>query len=398
MGNAPMINRGKVTLRVLGTSVTLTEEICQQARKDLGFNIEFFVENGVACQKQGVLYPHTYDVYDQWFQSIDMLWPVKAIQPLELNRIEHWDKVNSFSKYGYFDKKTDTAAGCTPCKRLYVQADNSLSDKPSDRISMLPLTHNADSFGYKPDLLPHQLQDQQESWAWLVSKHWSGKVGVQVDSTIGILDLALAVQSSGKIVFDDLGNLTIDEIDKLISLLLDLKRQGQFCSKWNNILQATENMLIGGVGIESIWSPSFSNLRSQNLDIINAAPKEGYRAWFGGLAISSKTNNRTLDAAYEYLNWWLSGWAGAQVAKQGYYISTPSLSRKFLDESEWQYWYEGKEAKQNLRDSKNNVIVKSGEVRSGGSYRDRMSKIAVWNTVMDEQNYLVRRWNDFLNS
>ena len=32
------------------------------------------------------------------------------------------------------------------------------------------------------------------------------------------------------------------------------------------------------------------------------------------------------DAAYDYMNWWLSGWPGAFIAKQGYYISNPERS------------------------------------------------------------------------
>jgi putative spermidine/putrescine transport system substrate-binding protein len=29
---------------------------------------------------------------------------------------------------------------------------------------------------------------------------------------------------------------------------------------------------------------------------------------------------------------------------------------------------------------------------------DRISRIALWNTTMREHNYLVRRWNQFLES
>ncbi|MBL1268807.1 MAG: hypothetical protein JKY36_00485 [Erythrobacter sp.] len=41
-------------------------------------------------------------------------------------------------------------------------------------------------------------------------------------------------------------------------------------------------------------------------------------------------------------------------------------------------------------------MIHRGEIRDGGEDQTRMSRIAVWNTVMDERNYLVRRWNDFL--
>nr|WP_246870885.1 hypothetical protein [Pantoea ananatis] len=43
-------------------------------------------------------------------------------------------------------------------------------------------------------------------------------------------------------------------------------------------------------------------------------------------------------------------------------------------------------------------LIPQGEVRDGGSYDARMSHIAVWNAVMDEHNYLTRRWQDFLRA
>jgi putative spermidine/putrescine transport system substrate-binding protein len=42
--------------------------------------------------------------------------------------------------------------------------------------------------------------------------------------------------------------------------------------------------------------------------------------------------------------------------------------------------------------------VRAGEVRGGGSYIDRMSRVRVWNTIMDDHNYLARRWNEFLSA
>ena len=51
-----------------------------------------------------------------------------------------------------------------------------------------------------------------------------------------------------------------------------------------------------------------------------------------------------LDAAYEYLNWYHSGWQGGFIAKQGYYSSVPETAKGFLTANEWDYWYEGKPA------------------------------------------------------
>ena len=33
-----------------------------------------------------------------------------------------------------------------------------------------------------------------------------------------------------------------------------------------------------------------------------------------------------------------------------------------------------------------------GEMREGGSYCERMRGVVVWDTVMTEHNYLLRRW------
>ncbi|WP_233268348.1 hypothetical protein [Pantoea sp. BAV 3049] len=49
-----------------------------------------------------------------------------------------------------------------------------------------------------------------------------------------------------------------------------------------------------------------------------------------------------------------------------------------------------------LPDAAGNLLITKGEIRDGGSYEQRMSHIGVWNSVMNDYNYLVRRWQDFL--
>ena len=63
-----------------------------------------------------------------------------------------------------------------------------------------------------------------------------------------------------------------------------------------------------------------------------------------------KATGKKLDQAYEYLNWWIDGWAGAFVAPQGYYMSTPANTKKHLPADEWDFWYEGKPAAKELPD------------------------------------------------
>ena len=34
----------------------------------------------------------------------------------------------------------------------------------------------------------------------------------------------------------------------------------------------------------------------------------------------------------------------------------------------------------------------------GGSFHDRMGRVECWNSVMDENRYMVRKWNEFIAS
>lgn len=396
---APYVQRGPVNLRVLGTSVTLLESIRQRAREDLGIRLTFEVLDGVAAQRAGVLAPGSFDIYDQWFHNVDLVWPANAIQPIDIARITHWDQINDLPKTGRLTAHAPLGAGSNPVDRLYVQPDGGLGARPSERITMLPVSHNADSFGYRLDMLPEGLSPDRESWGWLLDPRWRGMVSLQNDSAIGAIDAAMAAQARGLVDFEDLGNLSVAEIDRLIDCLIELKRQQHFRAFWSNQDQASSDMVRGRVGIESLWSPAMTDLKQRQIKVRMASPREGYRAWYGGISISRHVEGRTLDAAYDYLNWWLSGWPGAVMARQGYYISTPELTRPHLSAAEWDYWYAGEPASEDLAGpSGYSGMIHRGEIRDGGDYQTRMSRIAVWNTVMDEHNYLVRRWNDFMSA
>jgi len=395
----PYIQRGPVNLRVLGTSVTLLESIRERARADLGIRLKFDVLDGVSAQRAGVLAPDSFDIYDQWFHNVDFVWPANAIQPIDIERIDNWDKINDLPKTGRLTPHAPLGAGSNPVDRLYIQPDGSCGSRPSGHITMLPVSHNVDSFGYRLDMLPDGLNRDQESWGWLLDKRWRGMVSLQNDSAIGAIDAAMAAKAAGLVEFKDLGALSVGEIDSLIDCLIILKRQQHFRAFWSNHNQASSDMVRGQVGIESLWSPAMTDLKKRHIKVRMASPMEGYRAWYGGMSISRHVKGRTLDAAYDYLNWWISGWPGAVMARQGYYISTPELTRPHLSPAEWDYWYAGKPASEDLTDPSGVCgLIRSGEIRDGGDYLTRMSRIAVWNTVMDEHNYLVRRWNDFMSA
>jgi putative spermidine/putrescine transport system substrate-binding protein len=190
--------------------------------------------------------------------------------------------------------------------------------------------------------------------------------------------------------------MSIAEIDRLLDLLEKRKKAGFFKGFWRSAEDAANLMTKGDTQIQSMWSLGISKLNLRGFPVELANPAEGYRAWHGGLCLSKRLSGRMLEAAYEYLNWWISGWPGAVVARQGYYMSTPERTRQHMTAAEWDYWYEGLPAANDLPGPDGQTRIRTGAVRSGGSYWQRANSIAVWNTTMDEHNYLVRRWMQFV--
>lgn len=117
--------------------------------------------------------------------------------------------------------------------------------------------------------------------------------------------------------------------------------------------------------------------------------------WCNGMGLMKHLSGKKLDAAYEYLNWYLSGWQGGFVARYGYYSPVPSTAKKFLTPAEWAFWYEGQPAPEVINDPYGVAMEKSGTKRDGGSFLDRVKNISCWNTLMDEAAYMNKRWNDF---
>jgi putative spermidine/putrescine transport system substrate-binding protein len=112
----------------------------------------------------------------------------------------------------------------------------------------------------------------------------------------------------------------------------------------------------------------------------------------------AETHGKQKDAAYEYMNWWLSGWPGAFIARQGYYISNAERAKQFLAQADWDYWYAGKAASEALKGTDGKVSVHPGDIRRGGSYENRFSHVAVWNTVMPTYEYSLQKWYEFISA
>ncbi len=392
---APSIGR-KRTLRVLGTDISLLETVRVRAAEDLGFEIAFEALDFPSCQRKAALDPDSYDVYDQCFHNLGIVWHWGALQPIDTSRLQSWNRVGPLTKLGGVDKYASRGVGDVPKNKLYVQSDHALGPNESRFISMLPTVHNFDSFGYDVRLFEGD-EPLRESWAMLFDPRAKGRVALVDEPAIGLFDIALAAESSGTLSFVDICNMSPSELGALFAYLQVKLNEGFFVRCWSTGQEAAGLFKRGEAGVQSMWSPAYGMLGATSEYVREAEPAEGYRGWHGGLSVARHVSGPVLQMAYEYMEWWLSGWAGAVMARQGYYISTPAASSAHLTAAEWAYWYDGREASEDLVGVDGaTVVVRKGARRSGGSYLERARRIALWNTVMDEHNYATRAWARFV--
>ncbi len=390
-------NLKDVTLNHVGSSYSAIIDIARQASQDLGFTVEMQSVNGDALVNRVVTQPTTVDIADLEYWAVQKVFPRGVMQGIEIAKIENWDKiVPLFTQGKYPDGRDVSRQGTLPYEVQYAAAADAaaIAEGPSDHATLMPQIYNADTLGIRPDLVGREIKQ----WKELFNPEFKGKTALVDIPSIGIMDAAMALESRGDIQYGDKGNMTKEEIDKTIAALIELKKGGHFRSFWNSFDQSVNLMASGEVVIQSMWSPAVTAVRTRGIDCLYVPLEEGYRAWAAGLGLMAHLDGLKRDAAYEYLNWYLSGWQGQFIARQGYYTPVLETTKAAMTPEEWDYWYEGKPAAIDIKDPYGNLMEKAGAVRDGGSYDQRMGNIACWNTVMDEDVYMVRKWNEFISA
>lgn len=259
-------------------------------------------------------------------------------------------------------------------------------------MTLIPTIYNADTLGIRPDLIGRPI----ESWTELLNPEFKGKASILDISSIGIMDAAMVCEAMGEIKYGDKGNMTKEEIDKTMAIFTEAKKNGQFRAFWKTFDESVTLMASGEVVIQSMWSPAITAVKTQGIPCVYQPLKEGYRSWGGGIGLSKNLTGIQLDAAYEYINWYLSGWVGGFLMRQGYYSAVPETSKEFMSADEWGYWFEGKAATGDITSPQGQKLAGAGDTRDGGDYYSRMGAVACWNSVMDENQYMVRKWNEFI--
>lgn len=386
-------NLKDVTINHTGMSYSTIIDISRQATEDLGFKVEMSVTDHPGLTNRMINDPESIDVADSEIWQTKVYVPQGVTQAVDVSRIKNWDKMTPIYTEGQFAGGEVSRQGDSPFEMMYRDAidGTSFHDGPTQWATFMPGVYNADTLGIRPDLIGRPV----DSWADLFNSEFAGKAAIQNIPTIGIMDAIMAMEASGLQTFGDKGNPTRDEITATIDKLIELKKAGHWRALWNTFDESVNLMASGEVVIQSMWSPAVTAVRTQGVKVKYQPLKEGFRGWGNGLALMAHLDGLKLDAAYEYLNWYVSGWMGGFIAKQGYYISVPETAKDHLTENEWGFFYEGKAATEAITSPTGDKTNEAGDTRDGGSYTDRFAKVAVWNNLMDEAEFLFSKWNEF---
>jgi putative spermidine/putrescine transport system substrate-binding protein len=383
-----------VVLRQFGTGVSNQNPIAEQCKKDLGFTLQMTALDSDAVTQRAVTQPKSYDIADIEYWICKKVFPAAVLQPMDAKRIKYFEEIVPIFITGKLTPESKIAQGTAPHTVSFVETQEStkFAKTPTRWFTMIPTIYNADTLGIRPDLVGRPI----DSWSDILDPKFNGKTALLNIPSIGIMDAAMIAEAAGIAKYADKGNMTRAEIDKTVDFLIATKKKGQFRAFWKTFDESVNLMTSGEVIIQSMWSPAVTAVRSKGVPCVYQPLKEGYRGWGGGLALAKHLSGLELDAAYEYVNWYLSGWVGAYLNRQGYYSAVLDTAKKYMSADEWGYWMEGKPAKGDIKNPQGVVMEKAGAVRDGGSFYERMGHIACWNSVMDQDRYMVQRWNQFI--
>jgi putative spermidine/putrescine transport system substrate-binding protein len=353
-------------LNIASASYSMREPVLGEFTRRTGIQVKPWVNpsSQARCDRIRVA---PVDCVDFGADFMNYAWEEKLIQPIDTSRLPNWKEVHPLVREGRATPEQKIGLGDNPGKLMYV-------DPSRTKIKYLPYQFQMDSIGYNTAKVP--AENNELSWGELFNPKWRGKVALYGIDWLGMLDAALGMQALGLINPADVTNLTEKEVDTVIAFLKEKKKEGQFRAMWRAYGELVNLMASEEVWIADAWWPVVVEVKSKGIPVRYAVAKEGYRTWAVGCAISATCKN--LDVAYEWLNYWLEGYAGARQSEIGYF-SPVKTYEKYLKPEEVQQWY-------------------GGVGRDGGSIDERTKHVYVWNTRPKNQEYYTEKWNEFLAS
>lgn len=368
---------GDQELRTVGLSVTVQERILN----------DFKGKSGVGkVSGKAAIFPDTqtellagsrsYDCWETIGERLPAVIATRKINAIPTSDLSNWANIRS------------TFTDRDPRMEARAQISGQIwADGRKRTLWMVPTVYNYDSIGYRPDLVS---AEEANTWTALFDPKFKGKTGLNVDPLIAFGEAVLAMTSMGMLANDNPGNPSIAEIDEAAKFLISKKKEGQFRALWGDFGELVNLLASGEMIVADAWQPAVMAVKAQGVKCSYAVPKEGYRAWSIGISEIAGTPNP--EAVRAYANYWLSGPPAITVSEQGYYSPTTNI-QDVMHPDKYGFWYEGKP----WVGAPDRGIVE-GELRDGGSLKERAAHVRYWHQWPDEYDHLIMKWDEFLSA
>ncbi len=425
-------------LRVLTLGIEWPDGVQKQAQLDLGFPIRLETVTSVEQIDAVLARPESFDVFGGYGYQALRVWSAGHLRPVDTHRIARWRDFYKLFAWGRLDTHSSCryGVGDAPFRSLFlrigaaklprstaasgrtheiVQWIDERTGKPHGGAPMpryvvgVPAHFAAESLGYLLEVIPRA--PGHVSWGELLNRTWKGRVAVQNDPAVALVDLGRAVQTLRIMRFGNVAAMTIPEVDRLVKILMLYRKQGQFRPPWSSFNDIVNLMASKDVAIAPMWPSAAGRIAAEGIRLAYAVPPEGYRGSCSAVGISARVRpGPRLDACYAYLNWLYLGYFGATMMRQGYYVANgaqlrpwidtfgASLASGSFDPAEYRYWYEGRPAARALPDVKGVLAIEPGTRREGGSIQTRMCRCTAWSSYFYAAGYQADRFRDFAGS
>ena len=114
LGGFPMIwaqNIKDVTLRQFGTGVSNVNTIAEKCKEDLGFTLEMTALDTDTTAQRVATQPKAFDIADIEYFTLKKVWGAGNMQPMDISRLDHYDKIVGIFKDGRLTPESKIAQG-----------------------------------------------------------------------------------------------------------------------------------------------------------------------------------------------------------------------------------------------------------------------------------------------
>ena len=438
---APLVHSGTSPtivkpLRVLTMGIEWPDGMQRQAELDLGFPIVLEAVTSSHEIDTVLKGGRSFDVFGGYSHQAMRVWFAGHLRPVDTRRIAAWRDLYPLFAHGRMAPHCRYGLGDAPFRSMFlrtgtrglptsttgptrsdeiVQWIDERTGKPFPGAPMpryvvgVPAHFAAESLGYLPDVI--RKAPAHVAWAELLNGRWKGRVAVQNDPAVALVDLGRAVEALGVMTFVNVAQMTVHEVDLLTRVLTVYRKQGQFQETWSSFNDVVNLMASKDVAISPVWPSAAARIAAEGVRIGYAVPPQGYRGSSSSIGISARVPaGPRLDACYAYLNWLYQGFFGAEMMRQGYYVANgkrlPEWIERFgasllgdpFNVAEYRYWYEGRPAPWPLTGVKGTHTIKRGSRREGGSIVERMCRCTAWGSYFHAAGYQARRFRDFVGA